>query len=324
MFERPIGLTYRAAEPADGPAITALLRASLGKADDPHYEAFLAWKHRENAFGASPAWVALDGDRVVGYRTFLRWRFVDDGGRALRAVRAVDTATDPAYRGQGIFRRLTIEAVADLTRAGDAFVFNTPNAQSRPGYLTMGWSVVRRVPVAVLPSGPQGVRRMRAARVPAHLWSEDTSVGQPAAEALRDAALAEALLGHAPRTGLRTDRTPDYLAWRTAFAPLRYRLLLAGDDPEAGGLIFRLRRRGPATEAAIVEAFVPDARAGSRLTRRLLKETGADYAIAAGTGARLGMVPAPRLGPVLTARPLAATPPPAKQWQLSLADVELF
>jgi len=324
MSERVLSLTYRAAGPADGPAVADLLRTSLGKQDDPHYEAFLAWKHQQNAFGASPAWVALDEDRVVGYRTFLRWRFVDDAGRVLRAVRAVDTATDPAYRGQGIFRRLTIEAVADLTRSGDAFVFNTPNDQSRPGYLSMGWSIVRRVPVAVLPRGVEGVRRMRSARVPAQLWSQDTGAGLPAAEALRDPDVARALLAHAPRSGLRTDRTPEYLAWRTAFGPLRYRVLLAEADPAAGGLIFRLRRRGPAVEATIVEAFVPDWRTGAALTRRLLRETRADYAIAAGSGVGLGMVPAPRLGPVLTARPLASTPPAADQWQLALADVELF
>ena len=99
---RPQDLDVRSAVPADDPAVIPMLRDALGKVDDPHYEAFLHWKHRENAFGESPAWVALDGDRVVGYRTFLRWRFLDDGGRTVTAVRAVDTATDPAYRGMGI------------------------------------------------------------------------------------------------------------------------------------------------------------------------------------------------------------------------------
>lgn len=216
MSERVLSLTYRAAGPADGPAVADLLRTSLGKQDDPHYEAFLAWKHQQNAFGASPAWVALDEDRVVGYRTFLRWRFVDDAGRVLRAVRAVDTATDPAYRGQGIFRRLTIEAVADLTRSGDAFVFNTPNDQSRPGYLSMGWSIVRRVPVAVLPRGVEGVRRMRSARVPAQLWSQDTGAGLPAAE----------------RFGTPTSPGP---CWRTRhgrdYAPTARRSISRGEPP---------------------------------------------------------------------------------------------
>ena len=108
----------RRSRPEDAPAVTALLRASLGKQDDAHYEDFLRWKHEQNPFGPSPAWVAVDDDRVVGFRTLLRWRFVTDEGKVLTAVRAVDTATDPDYRGRGIFRLLTLDAVADLTRAG--------------------------------------------------------------------------------------------------------------------------------------------------------------------------------------------------------------
>jgi GNAT superfamily N-acetyltransferase len=172
-------LVVRAAEPGDDATALPMLRASLGKVDDPHYEQFLQWKHRENPFGVSPAWVALHDGVVVGYRTFLRWEFLTDDGRVLRAVRAVDTATDPAYRGLGIFRTLTLQGVSELTLAGDGIVFNTPNDQSRPGYLKMGWTLARRLPVGVLPRGPRSVLSMVSSRVPASLWSEPTGVGGP-------------------------------------------------------------------------------------------------------------------------------------------------
>ena len=318
-------LVVRRAEPGDDAAVIPMLRASLNKLDDPHYEAFLHWKHRENAFGPSPAWVALHDGHVVGYRTFLRWRFLDDAGRVVTAVRAVDTATDPSYRGMGIFRMLTLRAVADLTLAGDGIVFNTPNDQSRPGYLKMGWSVARRLPVGVLPTGPRAMAAMITSRVPAALWSQETGVGLAAGEALGDPSVATALLQHAPAHGLRTDRTPEYLAWRTSFGPLRYRLLLASDaDPAEGGIVFRLRRRGDAVEAAVVEQLVPDRRTGARLVRRLLRETGADYAIGLRTGPSAGLLPLPGQGPLLTTRPLAASPPSPKEWALTLGDVELF
>ncbi|MGB7817431.1 MAG: GNAT family N-acetyltransferase [Ornithinibacter sp.] len=322
---RPQDLDVRSAVPADDPAVIPMLRDALGKVDDPHYEAFLHWKHRENAFGESPAWVALDGDRVVGYRTFLRWRFLDDGGRTVTAVRAVDTATDPAYRGMGIFRTLTLRGVAELTMAGDGIVFNTPNDQSRPGYLKMGWSPARRLPVGVQPSGLRGVASMVTSRVPAALWSEETRVGLDAGEALAESAVATSLLQHSPAKGFRTDRTPEYLAWRTSFAPLRYRLLLASDvDPAEGGIVFRLRRRGDAVEAAVVEQFVPSWRVGARLVRRMLAQTGAGYAIGLRTGPSAGLVPLPGQGPVLTTRPLAASPPSPGDWALTLGDIELF
>lgn len=303
----------------------ALLRASLGKQEDEHYEQFFRWKHRANPFGESPAWVAVHDGKVVGYRTFLRWEFVDDDGRVVRAVRAVDTATDPDYRGAGVFRTLTLRGVADLTLAGDGFVFNTPNDKSRPGYLKMGWTVARRLPVGIAPSRPSSVARMVRSRVPADLWSQETSVGQDAAEVLTDRSLAELLLEHAPRTGFRTHRTPEYLAWRVSFPPLRYRLLLASDaDPREGGVIFRLRRRGDALEAAIIEELVPDRRTGARLVRRLLRETGADYAIGLRSGPSGGLLPVPRQGPLLTTRPLASAPPDPESWRLTLADAELF
>lgn len=318
-------LVVRAATSADDAAALPMLRASLGKVDDPHYEAFLRWKHKDNAFGASPAWVALHDGVVVGYRTFLRWEFLREDGQVLRAVRAVDTATDPAYRGLGIFRTLTLHGVAELTHAGVGIVFNTPNDQSRPGYLKMGWTVARQLPVGVMPRGPRALVSMATSRVPASLWSETTDVGLDAAVALTDRGLAEGLLAHTPTSGVRTNRSPAYLAWRTGFGPLHYRLLLATDDDAgAGGVVFRLRRRGRAVEAAIVEQLVPDVRTGASLVRRVLTETGADYAIGLRTGRSAGLLPLPRQGPLLTTRPLAASPPSPGEWALTLGDVELF
>lgn len=318
-------LVVRAAEPGDDASVLPMLRASLGKVDDPHYEEFLHWKHRENPFGASPAWVALHDGVVVGYRTFLRWEFLTPEVRVLRAVRAVDTATDPAYRGLGIFRTLTLQGVSELTLAGDALVFNTPNEQSRPGYLKMGWSLARRLPVGVLPRGPRSLVSMVTSRVPASLWSEATEVGVDATTAFADWHLAQQLIAHAPTTGVRTHCTPEYLAWRTHFGPLCYRLLLAQEgDPAGGGVVFRLRRRGDAVEAAIIEQLVPNRRAGAALVRRVLVETGADYAIGLRTGPSAGLLPLPRQGPLLTTRPLASAPPSPGDWALTLGDIELF
>ncbi len=315
----------RSAAPGDLDQIIELLRASLGwKPEDPN-EDFFRWKHHQNTFGVSPAWVAVLNGEIAGYRTFMRWRFVNDEGKRLKAVRAVDTATAPSLQGRGIFRTLTVRGVAELTLAGDDLVFNTPNSQSRPGYLKMGWSQARRLPVGILPSSPAAMVRMLRSKVPAQKWSKPTEVGAPAGHALADRSLADALLAHAPTRGVRTDRTPEYLAWRTALPQLAYRLLLANDeDPDRGGVIFRLRQRGDAVEAAVIEQLVPDRGTGARLLRRLLTETGADYAIGLRTGPAAGLVPLPGQGPVLTTRPLASSPPRPDQWALTLGDVELF
>src|SRR5690348_4042222 len=129
-------LTIRRAEPADRPAMIGVATRALGWRGDGRDRDLFAWKHDDNAFGPSPAWVAVVAGEVVGFRTFMRWE-LGRGGERLRIVRAVDTATDPDHQGKGIFRRLNETAVAELTSAGCDAVFNTPNSQSRPGYLKM-------------------------------------------------------------------------------------------------------------------------------------------------------------------------------------------
>jgi hypothetical protein len=328
--ERP-PLQSRAATPDDDPAVLDLLRTSLGWRPEDDDESLFVWKHRDNAFGRSPSWVAVSEGAIVGYRTFMRWEFLDDAepgkqgaGRVVTAVRAVDTVTHPDFRGRGIFKTLTLQGVGELTLAGTGIVFNTPNDQSRPGYLRMGWSLVGRLPTGILPASPAALPKVLRARVPSDLWSQPTAAGDPAPEVLADEPVAAALLAHAPRRGFRTRRSPAYLRWRTALPGLHYRVLLASGDAAEGGLIFRVRRRGPAVELVVVEELVPDARTGWRLLRRALQDAGADYAIGLRSAPAPGLLPLPGQGPLLTSRPLAATPPAAGRWALTLGDVELF
>lgn len=344
------GLELRLATPADRPAIVPLLAAALGREDDPRFEQLYAWKHEENAFGPSPTWVAVDGDRLAGIRAFMRWEFVGPGGSRsvgtpggspsrgttgarLRAVRAVDTATHPDYQGRGIFTRLTRLGLGEL--AGDEapgpvdFVFNTPNDQSRPGYLKMEWQQVGRLPVSVRPRGLGALRRMATARVPAERWSEPSTAGLAAAEVLEDAApIAELLDGLPPAAALQTARSVEFLRWRYATPLLHYRAVVARRGPAAGLAIFRVRRRGPAREAALVELLVPgtDRREAAALVREVRRAAGCDFVIALGRRPP-GFVPFWRQGPILTWRHVRLAPtdaPSLADLALTLGDIELF
>ena len=337
------GLDTRPATDGDQPAVLGLLQASLGWVPDDAYERFFEWKHRRSPFGPSPAWVAVDGDRVVGFRTFLRWEFTR-GGDPVRAVRAVDTATHPDYQGRGVFTALTRAALDDLRADGVAFVFNTPNDKSRPGYLKMGWQLVGRLPVAARPRSPLSLVRVARARTAADKWSAETDAGVPAAEALDDLEAVARWLKSADAPAdtsptptpdvLRTRRTPEYLAWRYGFEPLRYRALPVGGDGtghggEDGLVIFRLRRRGQALEAAVCdELFPPDPRLRRRSLREVVRKTGADHAVLIGPARPThGLLPVPGQGPTLVWRAVtdddSAFPGP-EQWSLNLGDVELF
>ncbi|MET9614789.1 GNAT family N-acetyltransferase [Kitasatospora indigofera] len=347
------GMTVRPLRDADTAAVLELLAAATaggpagGRGAD-----FFAWKHRRSPFGASPGLVAEAPDgRVAGVRLFLRWEWHDAAaGRTVRAVRPVDTATHPGFRGRGIFRRLTQDLLEQV--AGEAeLVFNTPNGSSLPGYRAMGWSELGQVPVALRPVHPaafaRGARAARARRstdreVPVRCslptaadWfaSQPDCTGGPLAELLAERAAADR---SDPR--LAVARTPEFLRWRYGDAPgLDYRVLTCRRGEELTGLAFgRPRRRGPLTEFTLADILV---RPGDRVTAaRLLRaaaRSGCDHVAthlspgteAARTALRSGYLTAPRTGMTLAARG-AAGPLPAgltlASWRFSLGDLEAF
>lgn len=328
-MDRRATIEIRAAGPDDHPAIVALAARALGWRDGEPNEELFRWKHLDNPSGPSSMWLAIDDGRIVGFRAFLRWTFDDPDLGPQHAVRAVDTATDPDHQGQGIFTALTRHGLDQERRAGTDFVFNTPNDQSRPGYLKLGWQVVGRVPVAVAVGSPASAVRMLRARVPASKWSEASTAGLPAPQVFADeAAVGELVASLGAPTGLRTSRTPETLRWRYGFDPLRYRVLLRGAGIADGLAVFRVRRRGAATETALVDLLIPDGdrRAARDLVRAVLGATRPDYLISvqrrpiSGRSMRL-----PGQGPLLTWRGVnRAAMPDLATWDLSLGDIELF
>jgi glycosyltransferase involved in cell wall biosynthesis/GNAT superfamily N-acetyltransferase len=318
---RPAPLDVRHATIEDRPDILALLRRSLGGDEsDDRYPALFAWKHDENRFGPSPMWVATDGGRVVAFRTLMRWEF-ERGGHVLRAVRAVDTATDPDYQGRGLFRTLTMRALDEMLADGVDFVFNTPNSQSRPGYLKMGWREVGRLPAAVRFIGPAGAAVALRSKVPAERWSQPLAIGEDVAVWLDRDGLAGRIRDPGDVRELRTRVDEAFLRWRYTTPLLLYRVVDDGDD----AVIVRARRRGRALELAVVAQFGDPLRC-DRLAGRAAKRAGANYAIRIGQPQMsAGFARLPGGGPILTWRDVNdAGMPPLSNWALTLGDVELF
>jgi GNAT superfamily N-acetyltransferase len=325
-----VDLVVRAATDEDEPVMAELVRGAMGWPADAPLAEYLRWKHHQNPFGRSPAWVAVDDGAIVGLRTLLRWEFEVPTGPPLRAVRAVDTATAASHRGQGVFTRLTLHGVEACRADGCDLVFNTPNDKSRPGYLKMGWRVVGRLPVAFRPCRASGLPALARAGVPAERFSTPTTAGEAASDALGDAtALDELLDAQPPPSGVRTRRSVAYLRWRyDGFSPLHYRVIVAPGGVRRGLAVFRLRQRGRALEAAVVEVLAVDGPTRRALLRDLVRACGADYALLIAAPASVvgaGFAPLPRRGPILTCRPLQGDgPSTVGGWGLSLGDVELF
>ena len=333
-------IAVRPATSADTGRILELVRTSLGEGSVPRDAAFWIWKHRANPFGESPVLLAEADGELIGLRAFLRWEW-RRAGVTYRAVRAVDTATHPAWRGQGIFARLTMRLVEQMRDEGVAFVFNTPNRKSGPGYIKMGWRSLGRTDLWVRPLRFTAGARRAASR------AGDPN-GDAAATAAVDRVLAGAGVGEwlatltQEPTRFRTPRTLEYLRWRYAEVPgIRYSA--TAEIGEGGAMVIhRVKPRGRRRELRIGDLLVGGGRGGSRsaraLVRRVCRGSGADFASAmasfgtreAGVLLASGFLPVPRLGPVLTVRPLAAGGDDARallrrsNWAAAIGDLEIF
>jgi GNAT superfamily N-acetyltransferase len=316
----PKGLDIRPATPGDREAILTLLQRSLGWGDDPRFAELYRWKHETNAFGPSPTWVAIDGDRVVGVRIFMRWEFVR-GGRVLRAVRAVDTATDPDYQGRGLFTALTLHALDEMRADGVDFVFNTPNGQSLPGYVKMGWREVGKLPAAVRPRGLGSLPKLARARTPSEHWSQPITVGRQF-EAWADDQHTWERAEELPIRTLATNTSESFYRWRFGLPLMHYRVV----ERDGGAVVVRARRRGPALELVQLASFGLSRDAADRATAAVVGEAGADHAIRLGPpNLRHGFVPLPGGGPMLTWRALETDGvPPLSNWSLTMGDIELM
>lgn len=327
MSPTSTSILIRAFDPTIEEPPLELLHAASGWPIDQRHADLFRWKHAKNPFGPSPCWVALAGERIVGLRAFMRWEF-EYLGRAVRAVRAVDTATHPEFQRQGIFSRLTQHALDALLADEVAFVFNTPNDRSGAGYVKMGWQNAGRLTAAVQPTALSVVPRLRQSRVPADRLPLETVAGMPAAQVLEDEQGVATILRSQRFDGrLHTRTSAAHLSWRYGEASLNYRALTLGGDLGQGVAFFRLRQRGSLVEASVGDILTFG---GSRhlqrdLRREVAHRSGADVLVTLGTASAARGLSLPVPGPTLMWRALTqAAVPSRRQWRLSLGDVEAF
>ncbi|MGH2697775.1 MAG: GNAT family N-acetyltransferase [Actinomycetota bacterium] len=326
----------------DEDEVITLLATSLG--DGPTGErsrAFFRWKHIDNPFGRSFMLVAVEDERVVGFRSFMRWR-LRAGDVEVSAARAVDTATHPDHQGRGIFSALTSRAMEELSGDVD-LIFNTPNGKSGPGYLKMGWTRAGDVPIDVRVRHPirfaRGARSFREQGPPRRPHPRVYAL--PAGAAFEDEGALVCLLRESSNHGerLATPRTVDYLRWRYASAPgLDYRVgrhHLAGRL--AGLAFFRVRSRGRLWESTVSELICRpgDGRTARRLLGEVVRAAGVDHltghfptgTVQKKVSTRLGFVRSPAGLPFMVNRLRTADQPdPAhlRSWALTLGDLEVF
>ncbi|MDL5051593.1 GNAT family N-acetyltransferase [Oscillatoria amoena NRMC-F 0135] len=293
-------------------AIVELLRISLGETLMPKSEAFWRWKHIDNPFGKSPVLLAFEKEQLVGVRAFMRWEW-RQGDTIYKAVRAVDTATHPDHLGKGIFKTLSLQLADQCKKEEVHFIFNTPNAQSKPGYLKMGWQELGKLRVAVRPvlnfskHHPEFNQR--------YAWDQHTI------DTLHSASPTTV-----SDTTFTTLRSPLFFQWRYGVNP-NIRYFKAGKADDGFIIVFRLKPYRFGTEFRIVDWFLSGHYSPGRLRELLFRamyESGANVITYSGGTLPFRSITV-NIGPTITFRslnyPKSLT---FDLWKPTLGDMEVF
>lgn len=107
-----------------------------------HSPEWFEWKYGSNPYvDHVPVFVVEHDGEIVGARPFMGFR-MRAGDETVVALQPSDTMVHPDHRRKGLFTRMTERSIEFYEDREPAFFFNFPNAQSRPGYLKLGWQHV--------------------------------------------------------------------------------------------------------------------------------------------------------------------------------------
>lgn len=312
-------MQIREATELDIPEILEVLKASLGETSSKKTEAVWRYKHMENPFGKSLVLVAVENDNIIGIRALMRWQW-QLGDQVFSAFRAVDTATHPDHQGKGVFKKLTLSAIEIAKEQGDDFIFNTPNTQSLPGYLKMGWEEVAKLKIRLNFANPLNWLGNK----PKWLYEVNTNGS--------DAQLAKLISKYndlkAGENKLFTLKSPEYLLWRYENNPLQKYEVKADVDFYLAGYI---KQHKYFKELRITEHIYSDA-SGLQKVNKAVKEFSKKYRahIITSDGLNSGIGFSGNYGPVLSLRNVNLDSNLEQEllqlnnWSYTLGDLELF
>ncbi|WP_051201427.1 GNAT family N-acetyltransferase [Christiangramia portivictoriae] len=315
-------MDIREATDEDIPEILEVLKASLGETSSKKSEEVWRYKHIDNPFGRSLVLVAIEGSKIIGVRAFMRWKW-QKTDEVLSVFRAVDTATHPKHQGKGVFKKLTLKALEIAKQNGDHFVFNTPNEQSKPGYIKMGWEEVAKIKVRIKPINPIYWRYSNVT----DQFAKDIEFTEISFQHLTEERNAQMKSSGK----FFTPKTPEYFKWRYENNTLQDYIIKATDDIYIAGYV---KTHSKFRELRIVEAITLSALSVKSIKitiDKLAKDFGVQFvSFAPSENLKFFNSFSGKFGPVLTVKEINLIDNQKKgllnlnNWIYSLGDLELF
>ena len=128
--------TFRRYESGDEAGFLDLFELVWG---ERRSEEWFRWRFEANPYlDHVPMFVVEADDTIVGTRPYLAFQMAVGEGTALGLLTA-DTMVHPDHRGRGLFTMMTEQSLDYYADREPAFVFNQPNARSRPGFRNLGF-----------------------------------------------------------------------------------------------------------------------------------------------------------------------------------------
>ncbi|MDT0689826.1 GNAT family N-acetyltransferase [Salegentibacter sp. F188] len=304
----------------DIPEILKVLKASLGETSSKKTEEVWRFKHINNPFGRSLVLVAIEENKIIGVRAFMRWQW-QKGDKIHITFRAVDTATHPEHQGKGVFKKLTLQAIELAKQEGGHFIFNTPNQLSLPGYLKMGWEKVDKLKVQIQPTFPLNWLSQKTTNY-------DTEININFQDIKN--------LCHSINTNKSkidkyfTPKSAEYLRWRYEDNPLQKYEVIADSSFYMAGYV---KEHKYFKELRIVEVMVGDDRTYSTIKKiisKWAKKFGATFISMANEDGFGTFFIKGNFGPVMTVRKLSLPDEEfnnlleLNHFNYNLGDLELF
>lgn len=302
------------------PEILKVLKASLGESSSKKTKEVWRFKHIDNPFGKSLVLLAVEKGEIIGVRAFMRWKWQQEK-KVFSAYRAVDTATHPNHRGKGVFKKLTLRALEICKERGDHFVFNTPNSQSRPGYIKMGWDEVDKIKISLRPVNPLN---WKSSKLPTTYPHDLSGISE-------SSFLLEQNERKKAKQKLFTPKNLEYLKWRYVDNPIQNYRILATSNIFLAGYV---KKQGRFRELRMSE-IIRSSMVSNKDLKREIKNWARNYGVhfisfSPETEVRFWTCVSGKFNPVLTFRKINVSKAEEDQflninsWSYSLGDLELF